>query len=193
MISIYLPSVKKSGKRYIESLFLEAREGNQAAESELFEALSKRFSYLARKRIWEKEDAQEIAQEALMRVFSKYKEMEHHDNYTAWAYTILKNIVLNFYRKKSFRESKLKDVKNNKTNQYQDSGNPDFVRKLLNCVRLLISEHPQQARVLNLHYLGYTTQEICDRLNISSNNLYQILCRTRSLLKHCLEKGDMNQ
>ncbi|MCP4703685.1 MAG: hypothetical protein GY865_03665, partial [candidate division Zixibacteria bacterium] len=49
----------------------------------------------------------------------------------------------------------------------------------------------RHARILNLHFLGYTTEEICSRLEITKTNMYSLLSRARSMLELCLNKGSL--
>jgi DNA-directed RNA polymerase specialized sigma24 family protein len=60
----------------------------------------------------------------------------------------------------------------------------------MDCFRKICRSNNRHARVLNLHYQGFTTVEICRRLDISENNLYVLLSRARRALELCLGKDD---
>ena len=46
------------------------------------------------------------------------------------------------------------------------------------------------ARIVNLRYQGFTTDEVCERLSISSDQYYVYIGRGRNMLRSCLaEKG----
>ena len=50
----------------------------------------------------------------------------------------------------------------------------------------------RQARILNLVYQGYNTDEISEKLMIKPSNLYMILGRGRKMLRKCLkEQGNI--
>ena len=66
---------------------------------------------------------------------------------------------------------------------------PDLKNQLLDCLRQLCETNSRYARTLTLHYQGFGTDDICDRMKVSKTNSYAILCRARALLKKCLEKG----
>ena len=63
-------------------------------------------------------------------------------------------------------------------------------RQLLDCLRALNRSNGRHARILNLHYQGYSVEEICRRLSLTRTNFYTILSRARTILLACLEKGD---
>ena len=65
--------------------------------------------------------------------------------------------------------------------------------QLLFCLERVGQSNRRYARILNLYYQGYTTDEVCLRLGINANHSYVALWRARSLLEICLEKGDINR
>jgi len=69
------------------------------------------------------------------------------------------------------------------------AADPVLELKLLDCLKKVGQKNIKFARTLNLKYQGYSVEEICDRLEISRENLYTILSRARSALELCLEKG----
>ncbi len=64
-------------------------------------------------------------------------------------------------------------------------------RQLLDCLKKLYAVNHRHARILNLHYLGFTVAEICQRLEVTRNNLYSLLFRARTKLADCLETGEV--
>lgn len=66
---------------------------------------------------------------------------------------------------------------------------PDLEMNLARCLRRLIQSYPRYARVLNLKYQGYSTEQICEKLRITRDNLYVLHSRARAELKGCLAKG----
>ena len=57
----------------LNELHKNAESGDRKAEGELFQYLSERFEQFANRRIWDKENAKEVAQEALMLIAQEYK------------------------------------------------------------------------------------------------------------------------
>jgi RNA polymerase sigma factor (sigma-70 family) len=170
-----------------------ARNGDDGAEKQFIKILSVRFVAIAKRRIGSRDDAEDIAQEACVTVLAKYKVDLSIANFEAWAYGVLRMKIGNHLQKKTTRqeqplpETELCDTSGEPA-QHHD---PELGLRLNDCVRKLIVVFPRYARVLNLIYQGYKSDEICRRLKISPNNMYVILSRGRSLLKQCLEKGDI--
>lgn len=80
-------------------LLAQALAGDPAAERRLFELLDARIRSLARKKVWDAEAAQDIAQETLRTVFEKYRVAEFHHGFLPWVFTILHHKVGNHLKK----------------------------------------------------------------------------------------------
>lgn len=174
----------------INSLFEFARQGDKRAESHLFEYLSARFSYFVYQRLQNKEVADEIVQETIMAILKEYKHLVVETSFSAWAYKVLDNRILNYIgsKKREFeKKNKLKENLNSSDNSIDPSY--DLKRHLMECLKKIAGANLRYARVLNLSYQGFKTDEICARMDLTATNLYSILSRARSLLELCLETG----
>jgi RNA polymerase sigma factor (sigma-70 family) len=174
----------------INQLHMNARHGDPALKERLFSELSVRFRTFALLRIWNEQDAEEIVQDALMAVANEYNDLKVHTSFSAWAYAVLNNRMLNYF-------------KNKKRAVYQSaallgegeceltSPHPDHQLriKLIDCFKKIRQSNLRYARVVALHYQGYTVNEICRRLEVKRDNLYMILSRARAMLKACLDGG----
>jgi RNA polymerase sigma-70 factor (ECF subfamily) len=173
----------------LNELYNLAREGDQAAEEPLFHGLSERFGLFVQHRVRSKQDAEEIVQDTLMAIARKYKKVGLITNFTAWAYKALENNLLYYYRTKQSRAEKVKQMAANPEMSFTPA--PELRHQLLECLKKMNRINTRYARILNLHYQGYAVKEICQKLKITENNVYIILSRARSMLKSCLEKGDI--
>ncbi|MEW5923337.1 MAG: sigma-70 family RNA polymerase sigma factor [Candidatus Zixiibacteriota bacterium] len=174
----------------MNNLVTMARNGDLEAEKQLFQYLRVRFEYLAKKRLLKKEDAEDIAQEACLTVIEKYRTVDFHGQFNAWALKVLRNKIGNYLQGKCMRDNKVArevDVGalRNRINEPVDM---ILISDLSDCLRKLLAAFPRYARALNLVHLGFTTDDICRRLDIKPNNLYVILNRGRQILKECLGK-----
>lgn len=148
------------------------------------------FSIFVQQRIWNRQDGEEIVQDTLMTIKDKYGNMHFETSFAAWAYKVLENKILYFLRSKRYHENKYLRVPD--YNQpHQVFSDPVFKRQLLDCLKKVSVKNIRQARILNMHYQGYSTDEICDKMKLTRNSLYIHLSRARSMLKFCLEKGDI--
>lgn len=177
----------------INDLYRRTLDGDKSAENELFEFLTARFRLFARHRIWIQADAEEIVQETLMVILGEYKSLVIDTSFTAWAYKVLDNRILAYIKNRSRdrdRTAKMDDLPE-KTAAIENPGANDLKRRLVTCLRKICVANTRYARILNLHYQGYVTDEICTRLGITQTNFYSILSRARSLLDFCLDKGEI--
>ena len=176
----------------LNDLYKNSESGDKKAEDKLFQYLSERFEQFAKRRIWDQENAKEIAQDALMLIAAEYKSISFEISFQAWAYKVLDNKILNYIKKKRQRGDRVVTVAD-----VGDIGNgltdadPILRRQLLDCLRKVGQVNRRHARIIDLHYLGYKTKEICDRLKLSSNGFYIILHRARKMLEKCLETGEV--
>ena len=172
----------------INRLYQLVRGGDSSAKQDLLRYLQESFcAFMHHKDIGE-DDAKDVVQAALVRIADMCELTEIHSSFGGWAHAVLKSELAGFYRKRSLVRRKMTELVER---QKPVSHWPDERRvkvKLEECLRDLHKHNQTYARVLNLHYLGFTTGEICERLDISMNNLYVKLSRARSALKKCLAK-----
>ncbi len=172
----------------IQDILITAKSGDKSAEGRVFSYLTVRFTLIAKQRI-SSEDAHDVAQDACLTVMEKYKTIALPDNFESWAYQVLRNKIGNYYQHREI-------VRRSQTNNNLDftGASPvsqtvdlDKRRILLNCLKKISKNFTRYARVLNLIQLGYTSDEICERLRLKRGNFYMILSRGRKILTQCLE------
>lgn len=173
---------------FIELLVKKAKTGDKQAEKQIFDYLFVRFKYLAKRNIGI-EDCEDLAQEACITVLEKYKDEEFTISFTAWAYGVLRMKIGNYLQSKQ-RISGKRSSLNEEVKLSQDSTTePRLIQLLIECIKEISKAYLRYARTLNLNYQGYSTEEICKRLDITTSNYYVILNRGRAMLKKCLGKG----
>jgi DNA-directed RNA polymerase specialized sigma24 family protein len=121
-----------------------------------------------------------------MTVLEKYKTEEFTVNFTAWAYGVLKMKIGNWFQARQRLSGKKVSFDEAYNAPDISKIGSDLKRHLIDCIRQLARSYNRYARLINLNYQGYGTDEICKRVDISANNYYVILNRGRSLLKECL-------
>ena len=173
----------------IDELLNRARGGDKSAENELFQRLLVRFRLFARQKVGEEDAAEEVAQRACTTVLEKYRTERYSVGFEAWAYGVLKMCIKNYYFTLSSRKEKTirAPYKESRLDKAAPQIDPDTEMQLLTCLTKVFAVNRRYARVLNLVYQGYRTDEICQRLEMTRNNFYVTLNRARSLLWTCLE------
>lgn len=129
-----------------------------------------------------------------MIISREYKTMTYTVSFSAWAYKVLVNRIMAYHQKKKVRTERLERIPENESIANPDSVNtdPDLKRCLLNCMKKICGVNTRYARILNLHYQGYGTEDICEKLGLTRTNYYTILSRARTMLVTCLEKGEVS-
>jgi RNA polymerase sigma-70 factor (ECF subfamily) len=135
-------------------------------------------------------EAEDLVQETILKAISNYSKFQEGTNLKAWLYTIMKNIFINEYRKKS-RSNIISDatpnsfylnVSSNITNQAERT----FVMEDINKALLKISV---ELRVpFLMHYKGYKYQEIAEKLNLPLGTVKSRIFFARKELSQLLGK-----
>jgi len=175
------------------SLYKSAIKGEKKAEEELFRRFTVSFRVIAQRKIWESADSEEVVQNALLTVAQKYKEAQIDRSISAWAYKVLDNKILDYIKSRAVRKGRVTGESTEYNQATTPQSDPVLKTRLLECLREIGRANPRFARIINLHYQGFTTEEICERLSVSRNNFYVILSRARSTLVDCLNRGEVNE
>ncbi|UCD17822.1 MAG: RNA polymerase sigma factor [Candidatus Zixiibacteriota bacterium] len=166
-----------------------AQNGDSRSEDRLFESMSARFRLFVQQKIYNRQDAEEVVQKALMTIAEKYRGLKFKTSFSAWAYEVLKNKVLDYWKAGTFRQKRIIDYLDEMETERTVEPNPNLERKLLDCFKQVSTTNRRHARILNLHYQGYHVKDICKMLNLTTSNFYSILFRARSMLADCLRAG----
>ena len=172
----------------INELYESMRSGSPAAEDTLFQKMSEIFRLFLQQRIWNKDDVEEVLQETLMTVAKKHRGIEFESSFAAWAYRVLENKILDYYRAKGSHEVRFAVMSDSQEGLAPENPDPMLKKRLLDCLRKICGINIRHARILNLRYQGFTVEEICNKLGVNTNNLYILLSRARTMLRLCLEK-----
>ena len=174
----------------INSLYHQVQAGDKPSESRLFELLLDRFRLIAIQRIWNRQDAEDIVQKALMKVISGYRTIEIRTSFTAWALTVLEYQFQSYLQTKKRQKGREAEPELIDVESDYAPPDPSLKRRLLDCLKLIGRGNRRYARILNLHHQGFSKDEVCERLKMSLEQSYVVLSRSRSLLRDCLNEED---
>jgi RNA polymerase sigma factor (sigma-70 family) len=148
--------------------------------------LAVRFRILANHKIWNDQDAEDVIQNALAVVVREYKAIDITVSFAAWAYKVLDNKVLSYIKAKAQRVEVSDDDPPGRS-----GAEPLLKIRLKDCVQKVRRANARYGQAVVLHCHGYTTEEVCAKLEVTTQNFYMILSRARALLKRCLETGEI--
>lgn len=178
----------------INDYYKKAVSGDLIAERALFERLVERFRFLTHHKIGWNQDAEDIAQEALLVVIKNYRNLDIQHSFAAWAVKVLNNRILDFHdaNRRRLNREVAGDKNGDVSNAIVEPTDCHLKLDLIRCFRKLLSVNRQYGRILNLRAQGNSTEDICTKLGISRNNLYISLHRARAILAECLRSGNIN-
>ena len=158
-----------------------------------------------RHKISDTESAKDIVQETFLAVSKNVESFEQKSNPRTWIFSILNNKISDYYRKKYKEGIKVEfDVLSTFFSQ-NDEWNKDkrplnwqndethllddieFIEILNYCLEHLPGKFNTVIKMK--YYSEKNPEEICQELEISSTNMWQIMHRAKLKLRDCIENG----
>jgi RNA polymerase sigma-70 factor, ECF subfamily len=173
----------------LNALYQDACCEDRMAEKRLFELLAARFEYIVRQKIWNRDDSEEVVQNALTAVAQNYRQVRLEVSFAAWAQRILENKVVDYFRTRKRHQNVFQELSDGDDSGFAADSDHETRQRLLDCLKKVNVANQRHARILVLKYQGYEFDEICRRLHLTRNNAYSVLSRARTMLERCLEKG----
>ena len=177
---------------------------------------SDEFFRFALVRIRNREVAEDLVQDTFLSGLDAAKDFRGDCHEKSWLYNILRNKIIDHYRKKTNQELKESSLTSDDleesfyTRFFQQAGKweghwkkearpgkwgdsadhllekQEFMEFLMLCLSLLPETWSKVFSLKNIE--EYTTKEVCKELNISPSNLWTIIHRAKLQLRGCLEK-----
>ena len=169
-----------------ESLIASCIKGNQMAQKTLFDSFSPKFFSLCLRYMNSTDDAQDVLQDGMVKIFTKLPEYSGKGSFEGWMRRIIVNTCLDQIRK----NQKLKlDVSIDKE-EYKLSMNANILENLsVNELMEEIKKMPPGYRVVfNMFAIeGYSHQEISEKLGVKESTSKSQYFRARAYLKERIE------
>jgi RNA polymerase sigma-70 factor (ECF subfamily) len=167
-----------------ESLMREIREGSHDAFAVLVNRHSKRFYRIAHRLVFNKDDAEDIAQEAFLRLWHRRElwDPARGAKFTTWFYRVVINLCFDHKRKKRPLD-RTENMEPVDVNPGQDA-QLDARRKLA-LLDGFIRELPQRQQLaLNLcFYEGLSHHEAAEIVGVKVKALQSLLMRAKTTLR----------
>lgn len=172
-------------------LVRKCKQKQPRAQQELYSLFKNRMMGICLRYASQKAEADDVFQEAMIKVFNKIATLQEPSKLESWVRQIIINTAINYYHD----QHNIKFLKNLEDECQQETG-PDYeeiVGKLSNSELLgLINQLPDGYRmVFNLYVIdGYKHQEIADMLNLSvGTSKSQLHAAKKMLQKKLLKVG----
>lgn len=149
----------------------------------------RRFLSFLEKRVGNRQDAEEILQNAYVRSIEKSDQIRESENVVAWFYRLLRNAVIDKYRHDDVARRSIEAVAR-ESELFQETADPETERVLCECVKDLVSVlRPNQASLIDLVDIqNLDVTSVADQLGISAGHARVRLHRARSALRKEVEK-----
>jgi RNA polymerase sigma-70 factor (ECF subfamily) len=148
------------------------------------EAAAEAVRAFVRRRVPHPQDAEDITQDALLRVYRSVEDLRHVDAFEGWMYQVTRSAITDHYRKAPRQPVPMDPEDLNKISD-GDQDAPTVQTQLAGCLRSLLQRVPEDyRRALELTDLGGLTQrEAADRLGLSNSGMKSRVQRGRRLLR----------
>lgn len=161
---------------------------------ELINLQYKKFYKHACIQIGDKETAKDIVQEAFLSAYKNLSSFKGKSSMETWIFGILNNNILMYFREKNSERKMMQDNLEEKlfkkSGQWRDEWiSPDSEEAIFNYLKHCMNKLKDQSKQVLLlrFYQDKKTDEICTICNISKDNLWQILHRSKLQLKICIQ------
>jgi RNA polymerase sigma-70 factor, ECF subfamily len=152
-------------------------------------AVRERLHGFILRRINDRQDAEDVLHDVLIKMHGNLDSLKNHDRAEAWAYQITRNGIADYYRRRqaqSITTDSLDDFDLLPTSV--DS--PSLEREIATCLRPMIDQLPEHYReaVVLADLEGVTQREVADRLGISVSGAKSRVQRGRDRLREILHE-----
>jgi len=149
----------------------------------------RRFLAFVQKRVDSRDVAEEIVQAAFAQAIEKSGDVRDHDASVAWFFRLLRNAVVDHYRRRAARDRALEAVAAEAVSSF--APDDEAHRELCACFEELLPtlkpEYASMVRAVDLE--GRPVVEVAEALGISANNAGVRLHRARKALRRRLEQA----
>lgn len=140
------------------------------------------------------EDANDLLQETMLRALSSQDKFQDGTNLKAWLYTIMKNIFINEYRKKTKRKTFVDSSDNLYYLNSSSSAIPNDAETNLSMTDLdhaFASMNPEIKIPFLMHYRGFKYQEIAEEFELPIGTIKSRIHFARKELKQKLNRHNV--
>ncbi len=172
----------------LEAVLVQVKSGEQSALAQLITAFYPKIFRYVYYRLDNREDAKDLTNDIFIKVMQGIKDQKGY--FKAWIYRIASNTITDFYRYKSVRSIVNNDLQ---LSEHAIEGEPvsaDSFRgeELKEAIKKLTEE---QQQVILLRFVeGYSSQEIANIMEKSSEAVRGIQFRALNMLRKILGEGN---
>jgi len=162
-----------------KKLVVSCRNGDKSAYTGLVKTYSGRVFAICLGMLGDSHDAEDVAQQALLKGLANIKELRDDERFGAWIGRIAKNLCIDFIRRQKFKQNAF--VNRAEANRSSSKEYPELEGAL--------AKLPQDSRLaLVLYYFdGRSTKNIAETFEISEAAVQTRVSRARKQLREILD------
>lgn len=158
----------------------------EAFKSRVLPAKDKMYRFAFRL-LKDEEEAKDIVQEAMIRVWKKREDMHTYLNMEAWCMRIVRNLSLDRIKSKQFNNDRLDDSYDLMTTAINPEQRTEIDDTMENIHNFIAHLPEKQRQIMQLRDIeGFSYNEIGDILNLDANNVKVNLFRARKSVREDL-------
>ena len=158
----------------------------EAFESRVLPAKDKMYRF-AQRLLKDEEEAKDIVQEAMIRVWNKRDEMHTYLNMEAWCMRLVRNLSLDRIKSKQYNSDRLDTTYNLSAPGVNPEQKTEIDNTMENIHNFIASLPDKQRQIMQLRDIeGFSYKEIGDILNLDTNNVKVNLFRARKSVRENL-------
>ena len=158
----------------------------EAFKSRVLPAKDKMYRF-AQRLLKDDEEAKDIVQEAMIRVWNKRDEMHTYLNMEAWCMRIVRNLSLDRIKSKQYNSDRLDSTYNLSASGANPEQKTEIENTMENIHNFIASLPDKQRQIMQLRDIeGFSYKEIGDILNLDANNVKVNLFRARKSVRENL-------
>jgi RNA polymerase sigma-70 factor (ECF subfamily) len=171
----------KAVNKHIHLLFKE----NKISFKEFFDDFYPAMVVFAQRYVYEKEIAEDISQDALIKMYESDNKFETLDNLKAFLYTLTRNNCLNYIKHNKIEEKYRESANTSSETFFKDTViEQETYRLVYNAIKTL----PKKSKkVIELSLTGLSNPEIAKELGVSLNTIKTLKLRSYKTLREILK------
>ncbi len=149
---------------------------------QIYKQYSTRLLSFINSKVHNKEDAKDILSEVFIKIYTNIDKLKSDEKLTSWMFTITKNTIIDFYRKNNNKQD---NIEFDEEYIFEQKEQSSAISELSHCIAPIINSlAPKYAKVLHLSEIKELKQkEIAEKLDISTNNIKNIIFRGKKQIK----------
>lgn len=135
-----------------------------------------------------RDDAEDLVQDTLVKLLGNAEKYAEQGNFKGWAFTVMRNIFINNYRKMSNYKTVDNEVMPLENLAVYNSSTPDALINAKEINKLIDAFPAELSEPFKMYVAGYAYQEIAEKMNIPLGTVKSRIFSARTKLKGMIER-----